>query len=415
MAKKISKLATTFDTYTIGRLLGEGGAGRVYAAVDGSGQSVAIKLIDVVGVSRDKVRRFKNELMFGLRNEHPNIVTVSDFGTTADDGSGAPFYVMPLFTCTLRVLMERGVAPAGVVTLFAQMLDGVEAAHKRGVVHRDLKPENILFDEKANRLLIADFGVARFTEDELATRVETKPGTRLANFQYASPEQRAKGTPVDARADIFALGLMLHEMITGEVPQGTGFKTIGNVASNLAYLDDVAGRMIRHSPKDRFADISEVKAELIARGNAFVHQQKLDELRKVVVPTSQITDPLVLEPPQPESLDYNGGKLIFTLTKAPSRAWIDVFKSITGVSYYPGQGPASFGFSGRQASIQVSYDQQAQSLVPMFKEYVNTTNRDYERKVNEHTASAEREMREQLRARVEAEERRQAVLRTLKL
>jgi serine/threonine protein kinase len=415
MAKKPTKLATTFDTYAIGKLLGEGGAGRVYSAIDGSGEAVAIKLIDADALSRDKVRRFKNELMFGLRNDHPNIVTVTDFGTSAPDGSGAPFYVMPLFGGTLRTLIERGITGDKVLALFAQILDGVEAAHKRGIVHRDLKPENILFDEKSNGLLIADFGIARFTADELATMVETSPANRLANFQYAAPEQRAKGAAVNLQADIFALGLMLHEMFTAEVPQGTGFKTIGSVAPGLAYLDDIAGRMIRHSPVDRFASIAEVKNELIARGNAFVHQQKLDALRKIVVPSSDITDPLVLDPPEPESLDFDGMRLIFTLSKTPSREWIDVFRSLTGVSYYPGQGPTNFGFSDRQASVHVSDAQQAQSLVAMFKEYVRAANRDYERKVMRDTQRAEKERREQLQAKIAAEERRLAVLRSLKL
>jgi hypothetical protein len=173
--------------------------------------------------------------------------------------------------------------------------------------------------------------------------------------------------------------------------------------------------MIRHNPGERFGSISGIKRELIARGNSFVQQQKLDALKKQVVPSSTVTDPLVAEPPEPISVYYNGRALIFTLSKAPTREWVDVFRQITGVSYYPGQEPSSIGFSGNQATFMVTYDQQAQSLVPMFKEYVKAANRDYAHKVASDMRRREQEARENLRARIQAEERRQSVLRTLKL
>ena len=110
---------------------------------------------------------------------------------------------MPLYSGSLRKLLETGIAPEQVLPYFGQLLDGTEAAHIRNVVHRDLKPENILYDQDNDNLLLADFGIARFEEDELYTLVETTPRARLANFHYAAPEQRTPGLEIDHRADIY--------------------------------------------------------------------------------------------------------------------------------------------------------------------------------------------------------------------
>src|SRR3972149_4359299 len=118
---------------------------------------------------------------------------------------------MPLFDSSLRPLMRAGLPQDTVLRYFSQILDGTEAAHLHNVAHRDLKPENILFENAAARLVVADFGIARFQEEELYTAVETKASDRLANFQYAAPEQRLRGAEVDYRADIYSLGLLLNE------------------------------------------------------------------------------------------------------------------------------------------------------------------------------------------------------------
>jgi serine/threonine protein kinase len=111
-----------------------------------------------------------------------------------------------------------------VLPLFSGILDGVEAAHLLRVTHRDLKPENILCDEKSLPV-VADFGIAHFEEDIIATAVKTPAGAKMANLSYSAPEQRMRGAAVDLRADIFALGLILNEMFTRSVPQGVGYAT----------------------------------------------------------------------------------------------------------------------------------------------------------------------------------------------
>src|SRR5262249_14950910 len=158
---------------------------------------------------------------FLSNNRHPNIVTVTDFGIADAENLKGPFYVMKRYDGSLREQLAAGMPPDRVLGFFAQMLDGVEAAHLLGAIHRDLKPENFLFDARTQTLAIADFGIANFAERHLLTMVETTAQQRLANFMYAAPEQRTPGRETTNTADIYALGLILNEMFTGAVPHGT--------------------------------------------------------------------------------------------------------------------------------------------------------------------------------------------------
>jgi serine/threonine protein kinase len=182
------------------------------------------------------------------RNKHPNIVTVLDHGIARDHEFNGPFYVMSRYDGSLRAVMRQNLPSERVLPLFSQVLDGVEAAHFQGVVHRDLKPENILHDKGNGRLGIADFGIAQFTEELVATVVNTAPSQRLANFQYAAPEQRIAGQTVTQQADIYALGLILNEMFTGTVPHGTRYRLIENVDKQFAFLNPLVSKMLAQSP-----------------------------------------------------------------------------------------------------------------------------------------------------------------------
>jgi serine/threonine protein kinase len=200
--------ATAFNTYTVEELLGDGGSGAVYHVKDGDGNSRALKVLKP-NLGSKKLRRFKNEIAFCLATEHRNIIHVLDYGRDISADRSSSFYVMPLYSGTLRSLILEGISPEGVLALFTQVLDGIEAAHLLGAVHRDLKPENILYEPDTNTLVIADFGIAKFKEEDLYTAVETKDRDRLANFAYSSPEQRSRGRLVDHRADIYALYMRL--------------------------------------------------------------------------------------------------------------------------------------------------------------------------------------------------------------
>jgi serine/threonine protein kinase len=184
--RKPISFETTFGTYIVDELLGEGGAGRVYGGVGLDQSAIAIKILSPEKATSDKRRRFKNEISFLLRNKHKNIVTVLDYGVASGE-SGGPFYVMRRYRGNLRNLMSERIDPRDAMAIFSQILDGVEAAHLQNVIHRDLKPENILCDQNFATIAIADFGTARFTEYILATAIETGPSQRLANFNTPHP------------------------------------------------------------------------------------------------------------------------------------------------------------------------------------------------------------------------------------
>jgi serine/threonine protein kinase len=251
---------TALNTYTYRGPLGEGANGWVYDVTDDDQQHFALKHLRA-GLSREKRRRFKNELSFCARGLHQNIIEVLDWGFVATDPENSPFFVMHRFPATLRELMKAGIHHDQVLGWFDKILDGIAAAHASNVWHRDLKPENILCDPAHGTLAIADFGIAHFAEDLLHAIVETGPSDKLANFQYAAPEQRRRGGMVDHRADIYSLGLILNEMFTGELRLGTAPKLIATAAPKYRHLDELVDRMLRQTPDDR-PSVMEVRAAL---------------------------------------------------------------------------------------------------------------------------------------------------------
>jgi serine/threonine protein kinase len=198
----------------------------------------------------------------------------------------------------------------------------VEAAHLSRVIHRDLKPENVLVDDN-NICVVADFGIAHFEEEELVTAVETKANDRLANFLYAAPEQRVRNGNVTGRADLFALGLILNEMFTGQVIQGTGFRRIASVNPSASYLDGIVDRLVQNDPAARYASIDELKKDLLAARNVFVSRQALDAQAGQVVSRSA---PGEVEPVTLMAADWEGGVLKLELNRAPEIGWVQRFK-----------------------------------------------------------------------------------------
>jgi serine/threonine protein kinase len=404
---------TTFACYTGTDLIGQGGAGRIYRATDDTGNIYAIKLLDAT--SSEKTKRFKNEIFFSLKNQHRNIITINDHGIFIDGKKRSPFYVMPLYKESLRTLLARGISPDQVLFYFAQLLDGVEAAHLQKVTHRDLKPENVLYDEAQDRLLIADFGIAHFEEEALYTHVETSPNARLANFQYAAPEQRSRGLVVDHRADIYALGLIVNEMFTGKVPHGTEYQTISSVAPDYGYLDEIVSAMLRQSAEDRPASIEMVKHQLIGRKKAFVTCQRISELKQTVVPVTDLDDPLILDPPHIVDIDYDRGVLSLVLQHPLNEKWIHALRHMrSSHTFLMGKGPERFSFAENKAMIPAQ-ESDVQQIIDYFKEWLPHANRMYEAMVRREREEAEEQQRQQLQREIEEQERRQRILARVKI
>ncbi len=417
MLKKPVEFETAFNKYNATDIIGEGGAGCVYRATDELGQPCAIKLLDPKKVSREKLKRFKNEMNFGERNNHRNIVTVADHGIYLTRDGSAPFFVMPLYDNTLRGLMNTRIAPQRVLQLYSQLLNGVEAAHLQNIIHRDLKPENMFYLANDDRLLIGDFGIAHFEQDELFTSVETRPNERLANFLYAAPEQRTRGGMVDQKADLYALGLILNEMFTHEVPQGTDYKTIAVVASELAYLDEIVANLIKQSPNERPHSIDTVKRLLIARGNEFVARQHLNQLRQAVVPQNDIDDPLFHDPISLVGIDYENGVLHMRLNRAVTEKWVSAFRNMGTISPYSalwGKGPENFTFKGDTARIMATEDE-VQQVVDHFKSWLPTAHSKYQQIVLREKHAEENRQQQELRLKIAEAESRERVLRNVRI
>jgi len=413
VAKKREVFKTFSTSYELLEALGEGGSGTVYRALADGNSPCALKVLDPEKATSEKRKRFRNEMGFCQRSVHKNIVKVLDQGIGVLRGKDAPFYVMPLYPKTLRTLIRAGIPPEQALPLFKQLLDGVEAAHLQRVYHRDLKPENVLFDPAEGALVIADFGVARFSEELLHTTVMTGPRAKLMNQAYAAPEQRTPGEAVDGRADIFALGLILNEMLTRSIPYGTGYARVSETFPALSYIDQVVERMIRQRPDDRPATISEVRQQLSVNEAIFAEGQKLSQLKSAVVPASEIEDPLLANPIKLTGVDYvKGTTFVFQLSAAPTDAWIEAFKSNQYRTVKGGRRPQEYVFAGPTASVQQDAGE-ATYLRDDFLEFLEEGNKAYARKVKEEEDNRREKERRRLKQEAKEAELRLQVLRDL--
>jgi serine/threonine protein kinase len=403
--------ASAFDDYTVVRQIGCGGSGTVFEVKDSAGNRWALKAMDAAKSSRKKLKRFQNEIQFCYRSSSKHIVRVFDFGKT-DDGS--IFYVMPLYPTTLRGHMNAGIGKSEVLPIYSQILDGVEAAHLLGVCHRDIKPENLLYDTETNSLVLADFGIARFKEEDLHTIVNTGGDERLANFAYAAPEQRLAGKEVDFRADIYALGLLLNEMFTGSIPQGTGFQRIVSVDPDFGYLDELVDVMIQQQPERRIGSASKIKEELIGRGHQFMELQRLDEVKRQVVPESEINDPLVADPIRLiDKEDYSNNTLILKLNRSVNDVWVACFQK-RATRFSSNVSSAMVSFRGDRVNILVNEHFLSEG-VNFVKEYIAAANEEYAAHVKrEHQRELE-QRRAELRNRILRQEARIRALQKVQI
>jgi hypothetical protein len=259
--------------YRLDARLAAGGMGEVFQATHIElGRKLALKLMRPE-LSQDAsfVERFRREAMTASRLGHPNIVDIIDSGR-ADDGQF--YFVMEyLDGKTLSALIDEGpVALPLALELTTQMAQALDVAHRAGVVHRDLKPDNVIVLERAGRpfVKLVDFGIAKVVEG--GDRKITTHGLIMGTPQYMAPEQ-ASGLPIDARADVYALGLILYELLTGKPPL-TGETAaivmsahITRVAPPLpstfpAALRTLVARMLAKSPGERQQSMAEVLLDL---------------------------------------------------------------------------------------------------------------------------------------------------------
>ncbi len=249
--------------YEVLDFIGRGGMGAVYKALQKSlNRVVALKLLSAHSTSSglDFATRFKVEAQAMARLSHPNIVPVHDFGETDD---GHLFYVMEFVDGAdlAKRIESRGKLPADeAVRIALAVCDALICAHAQGVVHRDIKPSNILIS--GDQVKVADFGLAKI--DDPATASLTLSGTSMGSQGYAAPEVFSKASLADHRADIYSLGVMLYEMLTGTVPRGM-FKLPSEKMPGLdPRFDAIICKAMEEDREERQQSVVELKGELEA-------------------------------------------------------------------------------------------------------------------------------------------------------
>lgn len=409
--KKNYVFESPYEQYTNIELIGAGGSGEVFKVKNKEHTIVALKLLRARGVSTEKIKRFKNEINL-LRNfKNKNIVQILDEGYCIDGDQKRNFYVMPFYDKNLRSLINEGIKHEKVLSLFEQILDAIEYAHLKGCWHRDLKPENILTASASDQLILADFGIAHISEDLLVTEVETSHSAKLFNVQYAAPEQRKKGAKVDHRCDMYALGLILNELFTAEVPHGSNFKTINSVNGDFAYLDGIVQKLISQSPADRFQSVAELKVRLAVEQKKEASLQRLDKISNEVVGDETITDELYKNLPQIKDFDYDNGHLYANLTVWINSKWKQGFTT-GSFSYSSMFHPSMVKFGDDYLTLNSSSDYASQAA-DMLREWVNSANIKYKQIIEEEHRRSNLNAKREYEMKIKAEKERLEVLKKL--
>jgi serine/threonine-protein kinase len=262
--------------YRIERELGRGGMATVYLAQDlKHHRPVAIKVLHPELAAALGHERFLREVEIAARLQHPNILTLIDSG----EAGGFLYYVMPFVdgaSVRGRLAREHELPVPDVVRIMREVADGLSEAHAHGVVHRDIKPDNVLL--RGQHAVITDFGVAKAVSEATGVHALTSVGVTLGTPTYMAPEQAGGDPAVDHRADIYALGVMAYEMLTG-APPFTGDTPQSVLAAHMtrqpepiasrraevpAPLAAIVMRCLEKNPTDRWQSVSDLLAQLDA-------------------------------------------------------------------------------------------------------------------------------------------------------
>ncbi len=268
-----AELSPLFPDLEILELVGRGGMGMVYKARQKHlDRFVALKiLLPSVGKDPAFASRFNREARAMAMLSHPRIVTVYEFGEKVlpstsgrrDGGEGGFYYFLMEFIdgLTLRQLLDAGkLTSQEALAIVPQICEALQFAHDKGVVHRDIKPENILMD-RDGQVKIADFGLAKLVGKEGKDLTKTGAGQVMGTPNYMAPEQIEHPQEVDHRADIYSLGVVFYQMLTGELPIGRFASPSKKVQIDVR-LDEVVLRALEKEPEQRYQQASDIKSRL---------------------------------------------------------------------------------------------------------------------------------------------------------
>ncbi|MGI9244958.1 MAG: serine/threonine-protein kinase, partial [Verrucomicrobiales bacterium] len=259
-APSVEQIAGAFPELEVLGLIGRGGMGAVYHARQPKlDRDLALKvLLPDLGADPAFEERFSREARALAKLNHPNIVGVYDFG----DRDGLFYLTMEYVDgVNLRQAMAAGrFTPEQAVAVIPGICDALQEAHGRGILHRDIKPENILLD-RDGKVKIVDFGIARMVGDGGQDFTLTQSGAVIGSRQYMAPEQLEGSSSIDQRADIYSLGVVFYEMLTGELPIGR-FLPPSEKSATTKYIDEVVMRSLEKELERRFQSVGDVKTEV---------------------------------------------------------------------------------------------------------------------------------------------------------
>jgi tRNA A-37 threonylcarbamoyl transferase component Bud32 len=256
----IPRIAAAFPQLEVLELIGRGGMGFVFKARQPHlDRFVALKLLpDKLAKDAQFAERFNREGRVLAKLNHPNIVSVFDFGET-----GGFYYLLMEYVdgVNLRQAMRAGrFSPAEALSIVPKVCEALQYAHEQGILHRDIKPENILLDAKG-RVKIADFGIAKLVGEDQSSVTLTNTGAALGTPHYMAPEQLEKPSTVDHRADIYSLGVVFYEMLTGELPIGR-FAAPSSKTPVGTSVDEVVFRTLEKDRERRFQSAGEMRTQV---------------------------------------------------------------------------------------------------------------------------------------------------------
>ena len=331
--------------YTLKSILGEGGMATVHLAEDHKFHTeVAVKMLKKEFVSNENIKkRFLAEARSMFRMSHPHVIRVSDL---IDEGDTVAFVMEYVEGETLKEYLDRkGALPDNEVReIFSQMLDAVGYVHEQKLVHRDIKPSNFMID-KRGKVKLMDFGIAKSLDPKAAEYTQTGTGMQMGTPMYMSPEQITETKSVTAQSDIYSLGVVLWQMVTGKKPYDT--KTLSNfqlqtkiVSENLANTNTQWDKIIQNATskdgQDRYNSCQELKQEILGAANQkenIGESTQIDDLKTQVVLQDKKTEK---REEIKEIKDKNPYKKLYYQLIAPAFILLSqlVFASIFGSFYW---------------------------------------------------------------------------------
>jgi beta-lactam-binding protein with PASTA domain/tRNA A-37 threonylcarbamoyl transferase component Bud32 len=329
MAVSDTLINTLFDgRYRILRKLGTGGMANVYLAEDEVlGRRVAIKILNDRHAGDDQfVERFRREAKNAASLSHPNIVSIYDRG----EAEGTYYIAMEYLDgrSLKELIVARGPAPIHLAVDYArQILAAIRFAHRHGIVHRDIKPHNVLVDGEG-RLKVTDFGIARAGASQM-----TEAGSIIGTAQYLSPEQ-AKGAPVDQTSDLYSVGVVLYELLTGVVPFSgdtpveIAMKHLSTVpeppsakrADVPRDLDLVVMRALAKDPSERYQSAEEMDADLRRVNRGVAISPVTEEAATAIIARPPPTAVTEIKPRAPDAVPYAPPAAYYDYDEPPRRA-----------------------------------------------------------------------------------------------